>query len=172
MTELQKREMFNDMVCRYSERLYWHIRSMVVSHDDADDVLQNVYLKAWKSISDFREDSGAFTWLWRIATNESLNFLRARRVRAALSLESLSSALLKELYAGGIQDGDDAQSALTAAIVSLPPKQKAVFCMRYYEDLPYEEIAEITGTSVGALKASYHMAAEKVKESIKSRELE
>ena len=154
---------FSSLVSEYSERLYWHIRGIVGSHQDADDVLQDVFLKAWKALPDFKGESSEFTWLWRIATNESLSFLKKRRVRAAFGLEALE---LKFASGKSYDEGVDplkAETALRKAIGSLPSKQRSVFMMRYYEELSYEQISEITGTSTGALKASYHIAYEKIK---------
>ena len=158
---------FNEIVAKYRERLYWHIRSLVCSHEDADDVLQDCFVKIWKALPGFRGDSELFTWAWRIATNEALNFLHKQKVRAALSLESLRTTLENRIDDDPWFDGDALQRDLAKAIVSLPEKQRLVFQMRYYEDLSYEQISEITGTSVGALKASYHIAYEKIREILK-----
>lgn len=159
-----KERRFSKLVSEYSERLYWHIRSIVVNHEDSDDILQEVFIKVWNSLDSFREEASPFTWLWRIATNESLNFLRWKKVRAALQFSSLEAVMGHE--SDSAFNGDEVERALSRAIATLPPKQKSVFCMRYYEDLPYEDIAEITGTSIGALKATYHNAREKVEKSI------
>ncbi|MBP5389211.1 MAG: RNA polymerase sigma factor [Bacteroidales bacterium] len=158
---------FNEIVAKYRERLYWHIRSLVCSHEDADDVLQDCFVKIWKALPGFRGDSELFTWAWRIATNEALNFLHKQKVRAALSFESLRTTLENRIDEDPWFDGDALQRDLAKAIVSLPEKQRLVFQMRYYEDLSYEQISEITGTSVGALKASYHIAYEKIREILK-----
>jgi len=152
---------FNSLVKDYGERLFWHIRGIVNSHDAADDILQDVYLKAWQALPGFRGESCGFTWLWKIATNESVNYLRKEKLRSYLSLDARMAD--RGPSSDPYFDGDAAQAKLESAIASLPPKQKAVFCMRYYEELPYEEIALITGTSEGALKASYHLAQEKIK---------
>ena len=154
---------FNSLVEQYSEPLYWHVRSLVNSHEDTDDLLQEIYLKAWKALPSFRGESSISTWLWRIATNEALTFLRRRKVRAALSFTSIGPEAERIIDSDPWFDGDEAQRRLAKAVAGLPPRQKAVFCMRYFEEMPYEEIASVTGTSVGALKASYHIAAEKVK---------
>lgn len=157
---------FNDIVGEYSEALYWHIRGIVGSHEDADDVLQDTFVKIWRALPDFRGESAVSTWVWRIATNESLSFLRRKRVRAMLQFKSIDDEA--ERMAGGDPwfNGDEAQRKLSVAIAKLPDKQRAVFCMRYYEEMPYEEISAVTGTSVGALKASYHIAQEKIKEQL------
>lgn len=152
---------FNDLVKNYGERLYWHIRGMVSSHEATDDILQNVYLKAWQALPKFREESCGFTWLWKISTNESLNYLRREKLRSYLPLDLLSPG--KSPSGDPYFNGDAAQARFEKAVRSLPPKQRTVFSMRYYEELPYEEISLITATSVGALKTSYHLAKEKIK---------
>lgn len=158
---------FRELVCQYSEQLYWHIRGFVDSHEDADDLLQETFLKAWKALPSFRGDSGHFTWLWRIATNEALGYLRKKKVRAALQFESLDARAERVIDSDPWFDGDAAQRELSKAIATLPDRQRTVFLMRYYEDLSYEEISEITGASVGALKASYFHAVQKVRERVK-----
>ncbi|MBO4264279.1 MAG: RNA polymerase sigma factor [Bacteroidales bacterium] len=155
---------FQDLVNRYSERLYWHLRTMVGSHDDADDLLQDVFIKAWKALPGFRGDADIFTWLWRIATNEALGFLRRAKVRSILTFRSLDGEALSVPDTDAPLDAEQAAARLQKAIASLPPKQRAVFHMRYYEEMAYEQISRITGTSVGALKASYHFAYEKIKQ--------
>lgn len=162
---------FNSLVRDYSERLYWHVRGIVGSHDDADDLLQDIFLKVWKALPDFRAESEVFTWLWRIATNESINFLRKAKVRAALTFSSLDAGSERIADPNPYFDGDAAMANLRRAIDTLPAKQRSVFTMRYVEDLSYEQISEITGTSVGALKASYHHAHEKVKAFLTEHEL-
>ena len=156
--------LFNDLVKQYSEMLYWHVRGIVGSHEDADDILQEVFIKVWNSLSKFRGESDAFTWLWRIATNESISHLRKARVRAALSFSKLDDEASRVCDPDPYFDGDAAMRSLRKALASLPDKQRTVFYMRYWEELSYEQISEITGTSVGALKASYHFAYEKVKQ--------
>lgn len=158
-----KEQFFNTLVKQYSERLYWHVRTIVGSHEDADDILQEVFVKAWKALDRFRGDSDTFTWLWRIATNESLSFLRKARVRSALSFSSIDAEAERICDPDPAIDGDAALRELRKALQQLPDKQRLVFSMRYWEELSYEQISEITGTSVGALKASYHIAYEKVK---------
>ncbi len=164
---MENRE-FNNLVEQYSEPLYWHIRSLVNSHEDTDDILQEVYMKVWKALPSFRGESSVSTWLWRIATNEALSFLRKKKVRAALSFKSIDSEAERVIDGDPYFNGDAAQRKLAKAIAKLPDKQRAVFCMRYFEELGYEEISEITGTSAGALKASYHLAQEKVKKEIEA----
>lgn len=157
---------FNLIVGKYSERLYWHIRKMVASHDDANDLLQNTFIKAWKALPEFREESKLFTWLYRIATNEVLTFLKRKQVRSFLSLTDYSKTLENVLESDTYFNGDAAQKALHKAILKLPEKQRIVFNMRYFEELKYEEISEILGTSAGALKASYHHASQKIQLSL------
>ena len=157
---------FRDLVNQYSEPLYWHIRHLVNSHDDADDLVQETFIKAWKALPTFRGESSISTWLWKIATNEALGFLRKQKLRAALSFKSLDAEAERVIDNDPWFNGDDAQRRLAKAVAGLPPKQRAVFCMRWTEEMPYEQIASVTGTSVGALKASYHLASEKVKLSL------
>ena len=158
---------FNLLVRKYSERLYWQIRSMVQVHEDADDDLQNTWIKVWDALDTFRQESQLYTWLYRIAANESISFLKKARLKAALSLSDYERILSNRLAADDYFSGDKIQLALQKAIATLPPKQKAVFTLRYFQELPYEEIAEILETSVGSLKTSYHYAAEKVEAEVK-----
>ena len=159
-------ETFREIVDKYSERLYWHVRSLTGSHDDTDDLLQDIFLKIWKALPSFRGDSGLFTWVWRIATNEALGFLRKKKVRAALRFESLDARAERVIDSDPWFDGDAAQRKLAVAVSHLPAKQRSVFCMHYFEELSYSQIAEITGTSEGALKASYFHAAQKIRDEI------
>ena len=158
---------FNSLVRKYSERLYWQIRNMVQVHEDADDVLQNTWIKVWDALDTFRGDAQLYTWLYRIATNESISFLKKARLKAALSLTGHEQSLGNRLRADDYFSGDKLQLALQQAIAKLPPKQKAVFTLRYFQELSYEEISEIMETSVGSLKTSYHYAAAKVEEDVK-----
>lgn len=158
---------FNQLVRKYSERLYWQIRNMVQVHEDADDVLQNTWIKVWDALDTFRGDSQLYTWLYRIATNESVTFLKRARLKAALSLTGYERVLSNRLAADDYFSGDKVQLALQKAIATLPPKQKAVFTLRYFQELPYEEISEILETPVGSLKTSYHYAAGKVEAEVK-----
>ena len=155
---------FNLIVKNYSERLYLHIRRFVYSHDDADDLTQEVFIKVWAALPSFRGDAQLFTWLYRIATNECINFLRKQRLRTMFSLDSTESILVRKLEQDAYFNGDKLQSELHKAIISLPEKQRIVFNLRYFDEMKYEDISEITGTSVGALKASYHHAYNKIKE--------
>ena len=163
MPRMDERD-FNELVDKYSEQLYWHIRNLVGSHEDTDDIVQDTFIKAWKALPSFRGESSPSTWLWRIATNEALAFLRKQRVRAALRLQSLDDAAERVIDDDPWFNGDEAQRRLAKAIFRLPDKQRVVFCMRYFEEMSYEDISEVTGTSVGALKASFHFASEKIKD--------
>ncbi|MGO4913624.1 RNA polymerase sigma factor [Leeuwenhoekiella sp. W20_SRS_FM14] len=153
---------FEDLVSEYKERLYWHIRRMVVSHEDADDVLQNTFIKVYKNLDTFNGDSQVYTWLYRIATNESLTFINKRKRTTHLSSEDFQESLITNLTSDPYFNGDEAQLKLQQAIDTLPAKQKQVFIMKYYDELQYNEISEILGTSEGALKASYHHAVKKI----------
>ncbi|MBR1872328.1 MAG: RNA polymerase sigma factor [Bacteroidales bacterium] len=152
---------FSGIVGLYSERIYWHVRPMTESHEDADDLVQEIFIKIWAALPSFRWESQLFTWIYRIATNEALNALRRRKVRAALQFRSLSD--VHDVSDDPFFNGDEAQNKLLRAISGLPSRQRSVFCMRYFEDMKYEDISEILGTSPGSLKASYHIAAEKLK---------
>lgn len=159
----QQERAFREIVDSYSERLYWHVRRFLCSHEDTDDLLQDIFVKIWSALPSFRGDSQLYTWLYRIATNETLNFLNKQKVRSALQFESLSSKLEEKIDEDPWFNGDSMQRMLMKAIQKLPEKQRLVFTMRWFEDLSYEDISEILGTSVGALKASYHFATEKIK---------
>ena len=156
-------QVFNKIVKDYSERLYWHVRRMVNSHEDADDLLQDIFLKIWTALPSFRGEAQLYTWVWRIATNETLNHLRKEKVRAALRMQSVDAEMERRIQADPFFNGTEAQRELMKSVARLPEKQRQVFVMRWWDELSYEEISAITGTSVGALKASYHIAQEKVK---------
>ena len=156
----QRRKAFEIVVRKFSSQIYWQIRRLVFSHDDADDILQNTFMKAWSSLETFRGDSKISTWLFRIATNESLSFLQ--RKREQLSLDDPEASVVNSLSSEEYFDGDEAQRSFMQAIASLPDKQRLVFNMRYFDEIKYDEISEVLGTSVGALKASYHIAVEKI----------
>lgn len=160
---------FSELVNRYQERLYWHIRRIVIDHDDADDVLQNTFIKAFKNLDRFREDSQLYTWLYRIATNESINFLKSKKRNIFVSLDDVSHALSSKLEADPQLSGDAIQMKLQKAILTLPTKQRMVFNMKYFDEMKYEDMAEVTGTSVGALKASYHHAVKKIEAYMKQQ---
>jgi len=161
---LAQRKAFEQVVNYYSEKLYWHIRKMVLSHDDANDLLQNTFIKAWMSIDLFRGDAKLSTWLYKIAINESITFLNKQRSHNHISIDDQDVYLIEKLETDEYFDGDAAQLKLQKAIVSLPEKQRAVFNLRYFEEMPYEEMSEIMSTSVGALKASYHHATKKIED--------
>lgn len=153
---------FNLLVRKYQERLYWHIRKIVVNHDDADDVIQNTFLKVWGGLDSFREDSQLYTWLYRIATNEALSFIKKRRSRYLLPIVDVEQQLSRSLECDSYFNGNEVQLKLQQAILKLPEKQRIVFNMKYFEEMKYEEMSEILGTSVGALKASFHHAVKKI----------
>lgn len=159
-----QQQAFNEIVKAYSERLYWHVRSVVGSHDDTDDLLQDIFIKIWAALPSFRGEAQLFTWIWRIATNEALNFLKKNRRNSVSSIEDMSDAISRIPDENAPLDGDEAQRLLSVAVSKLPPIQRAVFSMRYYDELKYEEISDILGSSVSSLKASYHFAYEKVKD--------
>ena len=156
-------QVFNQIVHDYSERLYWHVRRMVNSHEDADDLLQDIFLKIWTALPSFRGEAQLYTWIWRIATNETLNWLRRERVRAALHFQAIDELVERRIEADPYFNGTAAQRELAKAVARLPEKQRQVFVMRWWDELSYEQISAITGTSVGALKASYHIAQEKLR---------
>lgn len=162
----KKEEAYTLIIKKYQERLYWHIRRLVISHDDTNDILQNVCIKVWKGLSNFREDAQLFTWLYRIATNESLTFLTSQKKRQAVGFDDVSNYLSEKLAAEKDFDGTKLEWKLQLAIQKLPEKQKLVFQLRYYDEMPYEKMSKILDTSEGALKASYHHAAKKVEDFI------
>jgi RNA polymerase sigma factor (sigma-70 family) len=153
---------FRLLMGTYKERLYWHIRRMVLVHEDADDVLQNTFVKVYRGVLQFEEKSKLYTWLYRIATNEAITFLQNRNRRHATGLDDSENGLANRLRADAWFDGDAAQRQLLEAIARLPDKQRLVFNLRYYDEMPYEEMSRVLGTSVGALKASFHHAAKKI----------
>lgn len=159
---------FNIIVNRYKERLYWHIRKIVISHEDTDDVLQNAFIKAWKGLANFRNESKLYTWLYRIATNESITFLKKQKRKFFLPIIDVQRQLENKLEADEHFTGDEVQLKLQKAILSLPEKQRLVFNMKYFDEMKYNDIAEILETSVGALKASYHHAVKKIENFIKA----
>lgn len=164
--ENTRTEAFNLLLNKYQQKIYWHIRRMVIDHDDTDDLVQDVFIKVWNNLSTFRKDSQLFTWLYRIATNESISFLNRKKLRNSVSLNDHSEGLdlLETLAESPYFDGSKAQMKLQKALLSLPEKQRLVFNMKYFDDLKYEEISEILGTSVGALKASFHIAVKKIEQ--------
>ncbi|TLF44092.1 RNA polymerase sigma factor [Maribacter aurantiacus] len=158
---------FEQLVANYKERLYWHIRRIVLNHDDADDVLQNTFIKVYRNIDSFKGESKLFSWMYRIATNESLSFLKQQRTKLGVTDDEYQDKMIKNLEADVYFEGDEIQLKLQKAIATLPEKQKLIFNMKYYEDLKYEEISEILDTTVGGLKASYHLAVKKIEGFIK-----
>ena len=154
---------FQTLVKRYKERLYWHIRKIVLSHDDADDILQNTFIKIFRNIDKFKGESKLFTWMYRIATNESITFLNSKAKRNQVSNQDLKDNNLKNLVADVYFDGDEIQFKLQRAIAQLPRIQQLVFNMRYFDDIKYKDMSAILETSEGALKASYHIAVKKIK---------
>lgn len=159
---------FHRLVKLYQERLYWHIRKILLNHEDTDDVLQNTFVKVWKSIGNFREESSLYTWLYRIATNEAITFLNSKKRRSLLPLNDASDYLMENLTSDPYFEGDKLQMKLQQAILQLPDKQRIVFNMKYFDEMKYEDMSKILDTSVGALKASYHHAAKKIEEFIKN----
>jgi RNA polymerase sigma-70 factor, ECF subfamily len=153
---------FRLLMNQYRERLYWHIRRLVLVHEDADDVLQNTFIKVYRGILQFEGKSKLYTWLYRIATNEALSHLQSSARNSAASIDDESSSLVGRLQADSWFDGDAVQLQLQKAIAQLPEKQRIVFNLRYYEEMPYEEMASMLDTSAGALKASFHHAVKKV----------
>ena len=158
----RQREAFECIVKEYSEQLYWQIRRLVLSHEDANDLLQNTFIKAWINIDYFRGDAKMSTWLYRIALNECLTFLNKQRAANQLSIDEADKELLNKLESDTYFDGDDTQKIFLQAIHTLPEKQQIVFNLKYFKEMKYEEISEIVGTSIGALKASYHHAVKKI----------
>ncbi|MFL0353621.1 RNA polymerase sigma factor [Xanthomarina sp. GH4-25] len=163
-SEDTKEAAFRELITQYKERLYWHIRNIVKSHDDTDDVLQNTFIKIFKNIHNFKGDSKLFSWMYRIATNESLTFLKQRAKHLQISNEEAQQLAINNLKADVYFEGDDIQYKLQLAIAKLPEKQQLVFNMKYFQDLTYKNMSDILETSEGALKASYHIASKKVEE--------
>ena len=161
-----KQNVFNWLVLKYQQKVYWLIRKMVIDHDDSNDLTQEVFIRVWKGLDDFRGEAKLYTWIYRIATNECLNFLQKKRRRFFLPIADVEAELSGKLDNSPLVDGDAIQLKLQKALLTLPEKQRLVFHMKYYDELKYEEISEILGTSVGALKASYHLAVKKIEEFI------
>ena len=153
---------FTTVVRDYQERLYWHIRKMVLSHEDANDVLQNTLMKAWNGLDGFRGESQVSTWLYKIATNETLTFLANKRLRNVNSIDEVEDGMIQNLKADTYFNGNELQLRLQQAILTLPEKQRLVFNMKYFEDITYEQMEAVLGTTAGALKASYHHAVKKI----------
>ncbi|WP_394336262.1 RNA polymerase sigma factor [Arenibacter echinorum] len=158
---------FEILVNTYKERLYWHIRRIVLNHDDTDDVLQNTFIKVFRNIDGFKGDSKLYSWMYRIATNEALSFLKSKSQKLKINNEKLMTKAVEDLRADVYFEGDEIQLKLQKAIATLPEKQKLIFNMKYFQELKYEEISEILETSVGGLKASYHLASKKIEAFLK-----
>ena len=157
---------FTSIIKKYQEKLYWHIRRMVITHEDANDVLQNVFIRVWNGLGNYREDAKLYTWLYRIATNECLTYLEQQKRKASISLSDVEEGLSNRVVADKFFDANKLEWKLQLAIQKLPEKQRIVFNLRYYDEMPYEEMSKVLETSQGALKASYHHAVKKVEEFI------
>lgn len=166
----KQRKAFEQVVREYGEQLYWQIRRMVLIHEDADDVLQNVFIKAWSHLDDFHQESRLSTWLYRIAVNESLDFLRKQKNSSMIHMDDVESGVANMLVADNYFDGDETEAMLQEAISQLPDVQRTVFTLRYYDDMKYSEMSRILKTSEGSLKASYHIAVKKISEFFKHRD--
>ncbi len=160
--ENKKEQAFNAIVLRFRERIYRHIRQMVFRHEDADDIMQNTFIKVWKNLDHFREESNLYTWIYRIATNETLTFIRKTRQNRFAVWETVEKTLADTLVDDEFFNGDSIQEKLRRAVAALPGKQRLVFNMKYFDEMKYEDMSEILSTSVGALKASYHHAVRKI----------
>lgn len=158
---------FRELVMTYQERLYWHIRRIVLTHDDADDVLQETFIKVYRNIDGFKGNSKLYSWMYRIATNEALSFLKRNSKIQVADQEESQELMMQRLTADPYFDGDQAELELQAALAALPQKQRLVFNMKYFEEMKYDDISEVLDTSVGALKASYHLAVKKIKKHLK-----
>lgn len=159
---------FTAILKKYQEKLYWHIRRMVIEHEDANDVLQNVLIRVWNGLENFREDSQLYTWLYRIATNECLTYIEQQKKRSSVSMNDVESGLENKIKADKYFDANKIEWKLQLAIQQLPEKQRIVFNLRYYDEMPYEEMSRVLETSEGALKASYHHAVKKIEDYIKN----
>jgi RNA polymerase sigma factor (sigma-70 family) len=160
-----KQKAFGELIQKYQQKVYWHIRKMVIDHDDTDDLTQETFIKLWTSLDTFRGDSQLYTWIYRIATNECLNHLNKKRKNVFVEIdEALADSLSAQLDSDPLIGGTEIQIRLQKALLTLPDKQRLVFNMKYFDEMKYEEISEITGTSVGALKASYHLAVKKIED--------
>lgn len=162
--EKTRHEAFSILLNKYQQKVYWHIRRIVINHDDADDLAQDVFIKVWKNLINFRQDAQLYTWIYRIATNESITFLNKKKSKNNISIDDLSEQLSQSLNEENYFSGDAIQKKLQKAILTLPEKQKLVFNMKYFGDMKFQEISDVLGTSVGALKASYHLAVKKIEQ--------
>ena len=155
---------FKELLNQYKERLYWHVRKIVINHDDTDDVLQNIFIKIYRNINKFNGDSKLYSWMYRIATNEAITFINQRAKKNNSVTEEVQRSLINNLTSDEYFDGDEAQIKLLKAVATLPQKQQLVFNMKYFDAIKYKEMSEILDTSEGALKASFHIASKKIKE--------
>ena len=153
---------FNLLVRKYQEKVYWHVRKIVINHEDANDLTQNIFIKIFKNLRNFRQDSELFTWIYRIATNESISFLNKKRKKLFLPIVDVEQGFINSLKDDPYFNGDELQLKLREAILKLPEKQRIIFNMKYFDEMKYEDMADILETSVGALKASYHHAVKKI----------
>jgi RNA polymerase sigma factor (sigma-70 family) len=160
--ESTRNEAFNLLLKKYQQKIYWHVRRMVIDHDDADDLVQDIFIKIWKNLPGFRSDAQLYTWMYRIATNECITFLNKKKQKNNIPLDDVSYELAESLADSSYLSGDKVQLKLQQALLTLPDKQRLVFNMKYYDDMKYEEMSEVLGTSVGALKASFHLAVKKI----------
>lgn len=160
--EKTRNEAFNLLLKKYQQKIYWHVRRMVVNHDDSDDLVQEIFVKVWKNLLGFRNDAQLYTWMYRIATNECITFLNRKKLKNNVPFDDVSYELSESLTESSYFDGDKAQKKLQNAILTLPDKQRLVFNLKYYDELKYEEMSEVLGTSVGALKSSFHLAVKKI----------
>jgi len=168
--EKTRNEAFNLLLKKYQQKLYWHIRRMVIDHDDSDDIVQDTFVKIWKNLPGFRNDAQLYTWMYRIATNECITFLNKKKQKNNITLDDVAYELADTLADSTYFNGDQAQLKLQQAILTLPEKQRLVFNMKYYDDMKYEEMSDVLGTSVGALKASFHLAVKKIESYLLSRD--
>lgn len=168
--EKTRHEAFSLLLDKYQQKVYWHVRRMVLNHDDADDLVQDVFIKVWKNLINFRQDAQLYTWLYRIASNECITFLNKKKSRNNISIDDISEQLSQSLNEENYFSGDAIQKKLQEALLTLPDKQKLVFNMKYFDDMKFQEISDVLGTSVGALKASYHIAVKKIEHHLLNRD--
>ena len=168
--EKTRNEAFNMLLKKYQQKIYWHVRRMVIDHDDSDDLVQDVFIKVWKNLAGFRNDAQLYTWMYRIATNECITFLNKKKQKNNISLDDVSYELAETLADSTYFNGDLAQRKLQEAILTLPDKQRMVFNMKYFDNMKYEEMSQVVGTSVGALKASFHLAVKKIEAFLVSKD--
>ncbi|MFC5282705.1 RNA polymerase sigma factor [Pedobacter alpinus] len=166
--EKTRNEAFSLLLNKYQQKVYWHIRRMVLNHDDADDIVQEVFIKVWKNLINFRQDAQLYTWLYRIASNECITFLNKKKAKNNIPFDDVSEQLTNYLSEENYFTGDAIQKKLQEALITLPEKQRLVFNMKYFDDMKFQEISDVLGTSVGALKASYHLAVKKIEKHLLS----